>query len=182
MYMNTVANVDQAIGALVSDVTRVRGRAPAVIVTSDHGESLFDEGFLGHGYALNDAQTQVPFVVEHLPLVLPQPFAQVDVRQAIWDALASVPDVDPRPDFSRPATTATFQYLGSIDRPREIGVLDGIGRTVYDFRNDRVQLPGAGWQRPDRLSEAGSASFLALVRRWERMMVARTRVAVPATE
>ena len=97
--MNTVANVDQAIGALIAEVTRVRGRAPAVIVTSDHGESLFDEGFLGHGYALNDAQTRVPFVTRGLPLVLPQPFGQVEVRQAIWNALASPAPVDPRPDF-----------------------------------------------------------------------------------
>jgi Sulfatase len=183
MYLNTVANVDQAIGTLVAEVTRVRGRAPAVVVTSDHGESLFDEGFLGHGYALNDAQTRIPFVVEGLPLVLPGPFAQSDVRQAIWDALARAPVVDPRPDFSRAATAAVFQYLGSVDRPREIGLLDTTGRTLYDFRNDRVQLPGAAeWQRPDRLTGAGSASFLALVRRWERMMVARARAPAPAAE
>ncbi|MEO7275220.1 MAG: sulfatase-like hydrolase/transferase, partial [Vicinamibacterales bacterium] len=97
MYMNTVANVDQAIGTLIAEVTRVRGRAPTVIVTSDHGESLFDEGFLGHGYALNDAQTRVPFVTQGLPLQLPQPFGQVDVRQAIWNALAAAPPVSVRP-------------------------------------------------------------------------------------
>jgi hypothetical protein len=152
-------------------------------VTSDHGESLFDEGFLGHGYALNDAQTRVPFVAARLPLVLPQPFAQADVRQAIWDALARLPDGEARPDFSRTATAAVFQYLGSVDRPREIGLLDPNGRTVYDFRSNRIRLPGAGgWQRPDRLTGAEAGSFLGLVRRWEGMMVARARAAPPPAD
>ena len=183
MYMNTVANVDQAIGTLVAEVTRARGRTPAIIVTSDHGESLFDEGFLGHGYALNDAQTRVPFVAAHLPLVLAQPCAQAELRQAIWDALARVPDGDPRPDFSRVTAGAVFQYLGSVDRPREIGLLSTAGRTLYDFREDRVQVPGsAGWQRPDRLSGGDSASFLGLVQLWERMMIARARSPAPGAE
>ena len=177
MYMNTVANVDQAIGTLIAEVTRVRGRAPSVIVTSDHGESLFDEGFLGHGYALNDAQTRVPFVAQGLPLQLSQPFGQVDVRQAIWNALATPPPADLRPDFSRTATAPVFQYLGSVDRPREIGRLEPQGgRTLYDFRADRAQAAGdPAWQRPDRLSGQPAASFLALVRTWEAMMLARAR-------
>jgi hypothetical protein len=40
--------VDRAIGNVVDAVTRARGRPPAVLVTSDHGESLFEEGFIGH--------------------------------------------------------------------------------------------------------------------------------------
>ena len=49
---------------------------------ADHGESLFDEGFLGHGYALNDAQTRIPLIVSGLPLRLVEPFGQVDLRDA----------------------------------------------------------------------------------------------------
>jgi hypothetical protein len=178
MYMNTVANVDQAIGTLIAEVTRVRGRAPSVIVTSDHGESLFDGGFLGHGYALNDAQTRVPFVAQGLPLHLAQPFGQVELRQAIWNALAAPPPADARPDFSQAATAPVFQYLGSVDTPREIGRLEPQGgRTLYDFRADRVQQAGdTAWTRPDQLTEPRSASFLALVRNWEAMMLARARM------
>ena len=183
MYMNTVANVDQAIARLITEVTRVRGHAPSVIVTSDHGESLFDEGFLGHGYALNDAQTRVPFVAQGLPLVLAQPFGQVEVRQAIWNALSAPSSQQSRPDFSRHATGAVFQYLGSVDRPREIGQLEPDGRrTLYDFRDDRVQPAGEHvWLRPDRLTEPASGAFLALVRNWEAMMLARSRTP-PASE
>src|SRR6185295_20331887 len=84
MYLNTAANVDAAIGRVLGMVRQAVGREPAVIVLSDHGESLFDEGFLGHGYALNEAQTRVPFVAEGLPLSLAQPFGHAGVRQAIW--------------------------------------------------------------------------------------------------
>ena len=66
-YVNTAANVDRAIGEVIESVRRIRGREPAVIVTGDHGESLFEHGFLGHGYALNDVQTRVPLVVANLP-------------------------------------------------------------------------------------------------------------------
>ena len=59
-YLNTAANVDRAIGTVLDRVRRTLGRDPAVIVLADHGESLFDEGFLGHGYALNEAQTHIP--------------------------------------------------------------------------------------------------------------------------
>ena len=34
-----------------------------MIVTSDHGEALFEDGVLGHGLALDEAQTRVPLVV-----------------------------------------------------------------------------------------------------------------------
>ena len=60
MYMNTASNVDRAIGGVLGDVRKAVGREPGIIVMSDHGESLFDEGFLGHGYTLNDTQTRIP--------------------------------------------------------------------------------------------------------------------------
>ena len=59
MYLNTAANVDRAIKDLLLRVGETLGRDPGVVVLSDHGESLFEEGFLGHGYALNDAQTRI---------------------------------------------------------------------------------------------------------------------------
>ena len=67
------------------------GADPAVVVTSDHGESLFEEGFLGHGYALNDAQSRIPLIVTGLPLVAGSP----------WDRLTS------ETVFGRPSRSVT---------------------------------------------------------------------------
>ena len=39
-------------------------------------ESLYDDGFLGHGIAINDIQTRIPLIVANLPVAVAQPFGQ----------------------------------------------------------------------------------------------------------
>jgi hypothetical protein len=176
MYLNTLANVDREIGAMLQEVERVRGRRPAVIVTSDHGESLFDEGFLGHGYALNDAQTRVPFIAANLPIVLSEPFGHADIRGAMRQALAAVPESDPRPTFSPALEGVTFQYVGSeVARPRQIGFVSQSGRTLYDFRTGRARFPDTVWGRPDALGPFETSAFLDLVYRWESLALSGAR-------
>ena len=121
MYLNTVANVDAAIGDVLERATRALGQEPALIVLSDHGESLFEEGFLGHGYSLNDAQTRIPLVAVNLPLALAEPFGQSDLRAAIAIALAGPATLDMRPTVTRSATREVFQYLGELSYPVQIG-------------------------------------------------------------
>jgi hypothetical protein len=96
---------------------------------SDHGESLFDEGFLGHGYALNEIQTRIPFIVANLPLVVREPFGQADLRGAIDAALRVDPGVAAVPRLEPAPAHEVFQYLGTIDRPRQIALLGEHGRT-----------------------------------------------------
>jgi hypothetical protein len=173
MYLNTAANVDRAVGTALDAVTRAVGGPPAVIVTADHGESLFDEGFLGHGYALNDVQTRIPLIVRGLPMEIVEPFGQVDLRDALLDALAS-DDGETRPRIVRAAGKTVFQYLGNIHKPRQIAFNDGEGRIIYDFRDDRVVLPdGARLRQQAALEGPAAEPFLRLVHYWERMMLAR---------
>jgi hypothetical protein len=171
MYLNTVANVDRAVGALLDDVRAARGREPGVIVTSDHGESLFDEGFLGHGYAMNDAQTRVPFVVSGLPLRIAEPFGHADMRPAMSAMLSSAPNEGLRPTFEPDPGRKTFQYLGSIDRPRQIGLVSSDGKVQYDFRSDRLLLPRSDWRRASRLRPEEQHVFAGLVHRWEALLL-----------
>lgn len=172
MYYNAAANVDQAIGVALARIESALGVPPAVIVASDHGESLFDSGFLGHGYGLNDEQTRIPLIAAGLPLTITQPFGQVELRDAIAAALCADPATPPRlavdPDKS------IFQYLGKINRPRQIAFTTTAGRTVYDFRTDRVTVPGAPHpEHPTSLTGAVRTRVLDLVRLWERMAIAR---------
>jgi arylsulfatase A-like enzyme len=171
-YANTAANVDRAIGQVLATVRAARGREPGIIVTSDHGESLFDEGFLGHGYALNEAQTRVPFVVVNLPMVVPEPLVQSEIRPALLAAMQE-PDGNKAPG-SRPRGSAPlFQYLGDLGKPREVGFVGHHGRLLYDFRSDETQKPGAGWLRPANLPKAAREEFVELVQFWERIQLAR---------
>lgn len=172
MYLNTTRNVDDAVGAVLERVRTALGRDPGVIVLSDHGESLYDEGFLGHGYALNDAQTRIPLVVSNLPIVVEEPFGQSDLRDAI--ARAFVMAVSGRvPQLRQSASKTTFQYLGSIDRPAQIALTSIGGQIVHDFRTGRVQVDRVGWRQPEALGPDDGRRWRELVRHWERIVLAR---------
>lgn len=158
-YDNTAANVDRAVGATLDLVARATGRPPAVIVTADHGESLFDEGFLGHGYALNDAQTRIPLIVRGLPLEVVEPFGQVDLRDTLDAAMRTDPMADRRPRIRQDPSKTVLQYLGNLDRPRQLGWVTGGSRVLYDFRDRQVIGP--------------AAQVTELVHIWERMLLAR---------
>jgi hypothetical protein len=172
-YSNSAANVDGAIGTTLATIEKHLGRAPAVIVTADHGESLFDEGFLGHGYALNDVQTRIPLVVSGLPLHFQEPFGQSELRDAIGDALRA-DDFSGRAIASENPSKLVFQYLGNLDRPRQIAFTGpGGARAVFDFRSRKYQDDQLAWTHPEQLPSGASKRFLSLVQFWERMMLAQ---------
>ena len=171
-YVNTVANVDRAVGRVIEAVRAARGKAPAVIVTSDHGESLFDDGFLGHGYAINDVQSRVPLVAAGLPLRLIEPVGQVDLRGAIGTALREPPS-ESSPTVTSNADRTLFQYLGELSRPRAIASMRAGRRFIYDFRGGRARLAEGSWVRPSELPPAGQEEFLRLIRQWERLNLER---------
>ena len=173
MYLNTAANVDRAIGQVLNAVRQHRGHDPAVIVVADHGESLFDEGFLGHGYALNDAQTRIPLVVANLDMTLVEPIGQSDLRDALREALGrpaagSTPSL--RPDPAR----RVFQYFGNIGRPARdcLHVAARLRPLRLSRRTsaERSRALAAARQRWPRLSVG---LWRRLVTTWERMMIAR---------
>jgi hypothetical protein len=174
MYLNTAANVDAAIGRLLTLVREAVGREPAVIVLADHGESLFDEGFLGHGYALNDAQTRIPVVASGLPLRLTEPFGQVDLRDAVRNALA-VWTPAARPEHLQDAHKMVFQYLGTVDRPAQIAFTGLVTRVAYDFRTRRARAGDDTWRRLTDLDAQNAKAVMDLIRFWERMQLARNR-------
>ena len=154
-YLNTAANVDRGIGRVLHAVSLQTRRTPAVVVIGDHGESLFEEGFLGHGYAINESQTRIPLVVSQLPLKVEVPFGQVDLRDDVADALEGRNGpLDAKPSVDRGTSGRVFQYLGGFDQPGQISWLTSSGRIIYDFRNDEVSIDGH-WA--DRSSSVGRA-------------------------
>jgi len=175
MYLNTAANVDAAIGRVLDSVRQAVGRDPAVIVLSDHGESLFDEGFLGHGYALNEAQTRIPFIVSGLPMKIVEPFGQGELRDAVRAALAETGTKMP-PHVEPDEQKLVFQYLGAIDHPAQIGLVGLSGRVLYDFRSERARIGTGPWSRPRELADTDTLRFAHLIQLWEQMMLARAGV------
>jgi hypothetical protein len=176
MYLNTAANVDRAIGRVLEAVERTQGREPGVVVLGDHGESLFDEGFLGHGYALNDAQTRIPFIVANLPVDVREPLGQAELRDMLWRALTK-PAGQQKPTIVNDPSRTVFQYLGTITRPAELAFTGRDHKITYDFRDRRVRIDRGAWQPPDALPAAQQGAWRDLVRTWERMILSRQKSA-----
>jgi hypothetical protein len=171
-YVNTAANVDYAAGEIIKAAKRfLMDTAPGIIVTADHGESLFDNGFLGHGFALNDIQTRVPFIVVNLPIIVKQPFGQTQLRAALNYALESETGESEAPVLTEDQAGYVFQFLGDIKRPRQIALRGASGRTIYDFRTDRVQISANSWKRPNELTDNEFFAFRDMVNLWERMII-----------
>lgn len=169
MYMNAVGFVDAAIGDLLGRLRGHLGHEPAVVILSDHGESLYEDGSLGHGFALADAQMRVPLVTSGIELDLPQPAGQADVRGALRCALEGAAAPCPYTAFTR-ETGRVFQYLGRQHRPRQLGFVARDGRIAFDVRRHMVQAGEHGpWSRPSALAADDGAAWLDLVRFWETL-------------
>jgi hypothetical protein len=178
MYLNTSANVDRAIGDVLAAARSALGKEPGVIVVSDHGESLYESGFLGHGYALDKAQTGIPFIAANLPVVMEEPVGQADLRDMLAIAL-NAPDPAAPPRIVTGTSRRIFQYLGTLDQPMQIGFTFVDGQLVYDFRSGRALLDGKRWVRPADLTENDAVTFRSLIHLWEAMKLARARVKPP---
>ena len=175
-YLNAASYVDRAVGDVLGDVQRTTGRTPAVIVIGDHGESLFDDSFLGHGYALNDTQTRIPLIAAGIPLAVAAPFGQSDLRDEILRAMSNA-NPQELPSMHPDRNKRVFQYLGLLDRPRQIGFVGATGRVTFDFRSRQVCF-GERCVNEARLDDSQRPQFLDLVRHWEAMVLARAH-AVP---
>lgn len=153
LYRNAAANLDRRLAELHDLVNARRGRANVVsIIMADHGESLFDEGLLGHGTAINEAQMRVPCVIVNGWGKVPVPFGHTDIRPLILSMLGSVrptrsivdrmlftngigrPPIPSRPSIElHEAERPLFMWVGSLKTPHQLGLIDRGSRAVVDF-------------------------------------------------
>ncbi len=174
-YANTAANVDRAIGARHRRRARGARARAGVVVTSDHGESLFDEGFLGHGYVLNE-------IADASAVRRRQPAAARAGAVRPERAAAGAAGGDERAEapgrLGAPARghAPLFQYLGDLARPQTAGVSGPRRPRALHLR--LPERPGegvrqaTGFRRPS-CRKLNDEEFLALVRFWERIQLAR---------
>lgn len=138
-YWNSVAYGDWLVGQVVE---RLRARGvyddSVVIVTGDHGESLFEDGFLGHGHMINRRQTHIPLVLNVPGVAVAEPIGLSDMRGLILSLLGTG-----RPPAG--ISVPVFQYIGSLDAPGAIGMVDRTGIWVtLDLESEEVRSSGSG--------------------------------------
>jgi len=166
-YWNAVAYNDRLLGQIVDRLRRLGvWDRTLLVVTGDHGESLFDDGFLGHGHMINRQQTHVPFVLNRRVAVT-GPIGLADMRGIILRAAGAEVPPDPAATPGR-----VFQYIGSLERPSSIGLVDGAGRwTILSFDREALWTSRSGAWRDYRALPPGSpgrAEADALIREWGR--------------
>jgi hypothetical protein len=164
-YWNAIAYNDRLIGALVARLRRLGVLDNTlIVVTADHGESLFDDGFLGHGHMLNEQQTRIPFIVSAPGVAIPPVIGLDDMRGLILRAAGAPARGEDR--------AAVFQYLGTLDRPGSIGSVDAAGnRTIFNLYEESVWTTAGGrWTRYAELApgNAERSGADALIQEWAR--------------
>ncbi len=170
-YLNAVANTDLAIGLLVERLQEMGIYDNTVLlIVGDHGEELFDDGhgYLGHGFALNDLQTRVPFILVHGGIDVRYPIGLSEIRWILQRTLQAPKNAGPgRAILDN--NKHVFQYIGYLRRPRQIGLAGIDGRILYDFKRGRILTADGKWH-PLNIQSLGIKSHkeaTSLIHTWE---------------
>lgn len=133
-YWNAIANADWATEQVWEQLDKLGILDESVIVIlGDHGESLFEDGFLGHGHAINDSQTKIPLILSTTDAVVNEAMGQVDVAELAVRSALGLENI-----WINPKKTV-FQLVGSLNRPLLIAHVNNAGqRTIFDFRSEQV--------------------------------------------
>jgi hypothetical protein len=165
-YWNAAAYSDWVVGQVVA---RLKAQGvydqSLILVTGDHGEALFEKGFLGHGHVLDREQTRVPLILSDPSLRVAGPVGLADYRGIVLRGLSG--DSPPPPPRA-----SVFQYIGTIDRPAVVAIVEPGGVwTTLDLETEEVSFSDTGLRARYRALAPGSpekARADRLVGEWAR--------------
>lgn len=160
-YWNAVANADAWLGEVVAVLKR-QGLwdQTLLLVSGDHGESLFEDGFLGHGHIINERQFATFLVSNQKSVQARAPISISDYRNVVLNWLSGetlpVPAAPP------------FMHIGGLDRPTQIGMATAdAGIVTLRLDTNMACLEGPARCSPyERLDAADRARVDALASRW----------------
>ncbi|MEJ2529946.1 MAG: sulfatase-like hydrolase/transferase, partial [Gammaproteobacteria bacterium] len=167
-YWNAIAVADQAVANMIA-LLKQKGvyQDTLIVILGDHGESLFDDHFLGHGHALDEIQTRIPLVINSSGLETKSAVGQLDVAELLVLAATGRADKKSWSEHDAPQ----FQLVGSLDQPQLIGTVStGDTRTVLDLRTRKVFFSDLGhWEDFDKaINDPGLKQRTAkLIQLWE---------------
>lgn len=159
-YWNAVANADAWLGEVIA---RLKARGvwddTLLIVTGDHGEDLFEDGFLGHGHVINRRQFGTVLVVNRTGVLPPGPLALADYREILTAAIRGEPPPSP--------AAPPFLHIGPLDAPTAIGLAGPGALTSLRLDTGEACLVERGECAPHRsFTGADRARIDALIARW----------------
>jgi hypothetical protein len=160
-YWNAVAYADARLGELIARLKKLGAWKRTILaVTGDHGEALFEDGFLGHGHIINQRQFGTFFAVNRPHPGVAGPMALSDYRAVLLELLTGR-------EFARQAH-APFMHIGPLDTPTKIGMAAtplGIVSLRLDTGEACFELP-ADCSRYEQLEGKRRQAIDRLVSRW----------------
>ena len=138
-----------------------------IVILGDHGEALFDDGFLGHGHAINDIQTKIPLIVNDPTIVIDEPIGQIDVAEiTVRSALGLT-------NHWAQKNKVVFQLVGSLSQPELIAHVEHNGsRTIFNFHSEQVFFSELSLWKPYKevlLDPVNGKRVVELIRDWEAL-------------
>jgi len=118
---NAAYEVDRKLDAFLRWELRVRGRAPLLFITGDHGEEYREHGRVGHGSDVTEEQV-------HVPLVVTGPGVPIGEVPYVTSSVDIVPTI--------------FSLLGDTLPPARYS--DGM--SLFAGPSDRFVLTSVGWE------------------------------------
>jgi len=101
-YKNSIYYEDHLIGKIIQSLrNRQLLEKTIVVITGDHGEEFYENGFLGHTSAFDDYQTRVVFVLHHpdaKPGIRDQLTSHLDLVPTLMDSMGCI---SPYEDYSQ---------------------------------------------------------------------------------
>jgi hypothetical protein len=162
-YWNAVAYSDAKLGEVIARLKALGVWEQTVLaVTGDHGEALFETGFLGHGHVIDATQNAIPFVLSVPGFASDTPLGLKDMRGLMLQALGGAP----APVRSAPV----LMHIGPLDAPAAIGIAETGGRfTTMTLDTEEAWFSDTGLRkRYAELNPAESARTDRLVTEWGR--------------
>ncbi|MEW6372459.1 MAG: sulfatase-like hydrolase/transferase [Pseudomonadota bacterium] len=175
-YLNAVAYSDWATGEILARLKQAGAYERTLLaVSGDHGESLFDDGMLGHGIRLVDDQLKTLLLTNRPLPALGGLLGQTDLAAHLLRAVGA--SIGANSGASAPAARqAVVQIIGATQAPSQLGHVyaDG-GRFSVDNDNRELHAPWLPAPLPFEQLRPGSRehqALSALVRDWKQAVSA----------
>ncbi len=136
LYLGNLAYVDTLLGEILSIVDE----NTIVVVTADHGEALFEHGFLGHNTQLYEESVRIPLLIR-APGISPRRVSDLVELIDLTPTLVELAGVARSPDTSRFQGRSLVPALAGDSLPKKLA----FSRTLwvkprYSVRSDRFKL------------------------------------------
>ncbi len=139
-YLNAVASSDASAGQLIDRLRKLNQFEKSLfVVTGDHGESLFEDGILGHGVKITDPQLHTLLVANRKLPEFASLLGGTQLADSLLKGIGGSYIVPPRQSPTH--GVSVIHYIGDLRSPAELGYTYADGsRMVLDNRLGEVRL------------------------------------------